>query len=152
MKRILILVLFVALQVSFAVAQKSSLIVLGDLHYDLLGDHDMEWLSSKPGDLRQVTEEYSVNTEENWIDFMSQLRSRAGAVHPPVKCIIQLGDLSEGLAGSEELARRMASNTMKAIEVAGVPVPWILVNMLEYHAAFGDKPYDTIDLTKLLKP
>ncbi len=88
----------------------------------------MTWSGSaaKPGDLRQVTEEYSVNTEENWSDFMSQLRSRAEVVRPPVKCIIQLGDLSEGLAGSEELALQMASNTMKAIEVAGVPVPWIL--------------------------
>ncbi len=127
MKRILILVFFVAFQVSFTAAQKSSLIILGDLHYDLLQDHDMEWLSSKPGDLRQVTEEYSVYTEENWSDFMSLLKTRAESENPPVRAIIQLGDLSEGLAGTEELARQMASNTMKAIEaVQGCLSPWIL--------------------------
>ncbi len=85
-----------------SVAQKSSFIVLGDMHYDLLEDHDMEWLSKKPDDLRQVTEEYTVYTRENWDDFMAVLQNRAGSVKPPVKAVVQLGDLSEGLAGTEE--------------------------------------------------
>ncbi len=106
--------------------QKSSLIILGDMHYDLLEDHDMEWLSTKPGDLRQVTKEYTVYTRENWVDFMSVLKSRAELESPTVKAVVQLGDLSEGLAGSEEKARQMASNTMKAIEEAGISAPWIL--------------------------
>ena len=40
-----------------------SFLLLGDIHYDLLEDHDMEWLSTKPDDLRQVTKEYSVFTK-----------------------------------------------------------------------------------------
>jgi hypothetical protein len=43
-----------------------------------------------------------------------------------VKAVIQLGDLSEGLAGSEEKAAQMAENTMKAVEDVNMPVPWII--------------------------
>lgn len=126
MKRFLTLFFFVLILIVQSVAQQSSFIVLGDLHYDLLEDHDMEWLSKKPDDLRQVTEEYTVYTRENWDDFMAVLHNRSGSVKPPVKAVVQLGDLSEGLAGTEEMARQMASNTMKAIEAVRMPAPWII--------------------------
>jgi 3',5'-cyclic AMP phosphodiesterase CpdA len=126
MKKILIPFFFTIFLFSQAGAQKSSLIVLGDVHYDLLEDHDMDWLRQKPGDLRQVTEEYTVYTKENWVDFMSVLKERAEHTLPPVKAVIQLGDLSEGLAGNEDKASQMASNTMEAIEAVQMPVPWIL--------------------------
>ena len=63
-------------------AQKSS-IVLGYLHYDLLHDHDMDWLSTKAGDFRQVTEEYTKHTSENWNDFMSLLKKKVISSAPP---------------------------------------------------------------------
>jgi len=107
-------------------AQKSSLIVLGDLHYDLIQDHNLEWLRNKPDDLRQVTKEYTVYTKENWNDFMNVIANKAKTENPPVKAVLQLGDLSEGLAGSEEKADQMASNTMKAIDNTHMPVPWII--------------------------
>jgi UDP-2,3-diacylglucosamine pyrophosphatase LpxH len=107
-------------------AQKSSLIVLGDIHFDLLQDHDMDWLMKKPDDLRQVTKEYTVYTVNNWSDFMTIIRKKAAAENPKVKAVIQLGDLSEGLAGNEGKARQMASNTMKAIDAIQMPVPWII--------------------------
>lgn len=107
-------------------SQNSSIIVLGDLHYDLLQDHDMEWLGQKPDDLRQVTEEYTVYTERNWNDFMALLKNRAESENSSVKAIVQLGDLSEGLAGNEEKARQMAANTMNAIDAVQMPVPWII--------------------------
>ena len=117
-----IISLFFSLQ---TLSQESSIIVLGDIHYDLLDDHDLNWLKNKPDDFRQV-KEYTVFTEKHWSDFMTIIKTKALTVAPPVKAIIQVGDLSEGLAGSEELARRMASNTMKAVESAVIPVPWIL--------------------------
>ena len=40
-------------------AQSQSFLILGDIHYDLLENHDMEWLQKKPDDLRQVTTEYT---------------------------------------------------------------------------------------------
>lgn len=125
MKRILILFFFAVLLFVQSTAQNSSLIVLGDLHYDLLDDHDMDWLRSKPGDLRQV-KEYTVYTEENWTDFMSIIKNRIESADPPVKVVVQLGDLSEGLAGTEEKARQMASNAMKAVDETQMPVPWIM--------------------------
>lgn len=109
-----------------APAQKSSFIVLGDLHFDQLEDHDMDWLSRKPDDLRQVTQEYTVNTRNNWLDFMGKIREKAASENLGVKAVLQLGDLSEGLAGNEEKARQMASHAMKAVEDTRMPVPWIL--------------------------
>jgi len=35
-------------------AQEQSFIVLGDIHYDRIQDHDMKWLNTKPDDVRQV--------------------------------------------------------------------------------------------------
>jgi 3',5'-cyclic AMP phosphodiesterase CpdA len=126
MKRVLMLFFFTVLLIAQSTSQNSSFIVLGDLHYDLLQDHDMDWLRNKPGDMHQVTEEYTVYTQENWNDFMTKLKKRAATYDPPVKAVIQLGDLSEGLAGTEEKARQMASNTMKAIDAIQMPVPWII--------------------------
>ena len=126
MRRLLI-PFFLAVLFNFhALAQKSSLIVLGDIHYDLLQDHDMAWLSTKPEDLRQVTEEYTKYTAENWNDFSTILKKRIKSNDSSVKALIQLGDLSEGLAGTEELACQMAFNTMKAIDKLQIPAPWII--------------------------
>jgi hypothetical protein len=88
-------------------------------------NHDMDWLRNKPDDMRQVRE-YTMNTEKNWDDFMGIIRSKALTVKPPVKALIQLGDLSEGLAGSEEKAEQMASDIVKAVQAANIPVPWII--------------------------
>jgi hypothetical protein len=55
MKRIYLLLLFRLIFITPSTSQKSCLMVLGDLHYDLLEGHDMDWLSTKPDDLRQVT-------------------------------------------------------------------------------------------------
>ena len=126
MKRNLILILLLVIFIIPASGQKSSFLVLGDLHYDLLEDHDMEWLGTKPDDLRQVTKEYTVYTELYWENFMAQIREKAMKSKPKVKAIVQVGDLSEGLAGNPEKARQMASNTMKAIEETDMPVPWII--------------------------
>ena len=60
-----------------------SFLLLGDIHYDLLEDHDMEWLSTKPDDLRQVTKEYSVFTKNTWPEF-SRINQRASSKTPAV--------------------------------------------------------------------
>ena len=126
MKKTLFLIILLAIVSFQSFAQKSSFLVLGDLHYDLLGDHDMVWLSTKPDDLRQVTKEYTVNTEKNWIDFMGILRQKVQTVKPEIKAVIQLGDLSEGLAGSNDKAIQMASNAKKSIDASKMSVPWII--------------------------
>jgi len=105
--------------------QKTSFIVLGDIHYDQMEDHQLDWLMNKPDDLRQV-KEYTTYTEENWDDFMLTLHKRIRQTSPEVKAILQLGDLSEGLAGSGRKAMQMALNTIRALDSAHMPVPWIL--------------------------
>jgi hypothetical protein len=126
-KRIFLPVLiFILLIPSFLFSQNSSFIILGDIHYDRLEDHDMEWLGSKPDDLRQVTKEYTVFTEKYWDDFISVLKQKVDNTRPAVKAIIQAGDLSEGLAGSPEKASQMASNVIRSIDESHLNVPWIL--------------------------
>jgi hypothetical protein len=119
------LLLFYALFISCN-AQSNRIIVLGDLHYDLLEDHDMEWLKSKPDDIRQI-KEYTANTTNNWYDFMGVIRKATTSKNKTASVILQLGDLSEGLAGNPEKARQMASHTMEALENAKTGAPWILV-------------------------
>jgi hypothetical protein len=106
-------------------SQKSSFIVLGDIHYDNAGNHDMEWLSSKPDDVRQV-KEYTDITEKYWTDFITVIRDRVKSTKPRVKAIIQAGDISEGLAGSPDKAIQMAQTVMNAIDETDTGVPWII--------------------------
>ena len=125
MKRLQFLIILIVFIFPQTVAQKSSFLVLGDLHYDLMDDHDMDWLSTKPDDLRQV-KEYTTYTKDNWDDFMGIIRQKVQTVKPPLNAVVQLGDLSEGLAGTEEKARQMASNVIKAVDASQMPVPWII--------------------------
>jgi 3',5'-cyclic AMP phosphodiesterase CpdA len=126
MKVVPFFIILFCISFSVSFAQESSFMVLGDIHYDLLEDHDMDWLKTKPDDLRQVTKEYTVYTKTNWKDFAAILKQKTETITPPLKAVIQLGDLSEGLAGSGQKAEQMAANTMKAIEAVKMPVPWIL--------------------------
>jgi hypothetical protein len=100
-KSLLVVVCFTLGTVVQVNAQKSSIIFLGDLHYDRMEDHHMEWLETKPGDLRQVME-YTDITRKHWTDFMDVVKNKITSDDYPVQAIVQGGDLSEGLAGSEE--------------------------------------------------
>ncbi len=106
-------------------AQSSSFILLGDVHYDQMEDHDFEWVNSKyPNDLSQI-EGYVANTSANWDDFMKHLSYIVKTNTPEVKALIQVGDLSEGLAGDTK-ADQMAKNVMDAIDKSGLGVPWLI--------------------------
>lgn len=103
-----------------------SFLLLGDIHYDLLEDHDMTWLSTKPDDLRQVTKEYSVFTKNIWPEFSRIISRRVQKHQPPIKAVLQMGDLSEGLAGSPQKAEQMAKSTFRAINEMNLNVPFIM--------------------------
>lgn len=124
---IAVFIISLFLSVFEANSQVKRIIVLGDLHYDLLDDHDIAWLKTKPDDMRQVTQEYTVYTAKYWNDFMKVVSQKAKEKGRQADAIIQLGDLSEGLAGSPEKARQMAKNAIAAIEETKMPVPWIIV-------------------------
>ena len=123
---LILFLLLIAYLNSFA--QNSSFIVLGDLHYNQVSDHDMDWLESQPGNYVKESKDYSDITDKYWSPLMNIVRQKALNETPNVKAVIQVGDLSEGLAGSPEMARQMMSNTVKAIESTKMPVPWIIAN------------------------
>jgi hypothetical protein len=126
MKRTILISILTLSIIVEASSQRSSFIVLGDTHYDQLEDHDMEWIRiEKPNDLSQI-ENYTSITKENWNDFMVILKKRIQSPKSNTKLILQLGDLSEGLAGTPEKAQQMAANAIKAIRNTNMPVPWII--------------------------
>src|SRR5437868_11657943 len=85
--------------------------LLGDLHFDRLEHHDHEWLAREhPGDVSQV-QNYSRITRELTPKLFARVRESLAELNKAkthVPFVLQLGDLLEGLAGSEELAARHA--------------------------------------------
>ncbi len=123
MNRILISVLLMLLSGTLALSsQNYNMLLLGDIHYDRLEDHDMEWLATRGDNLRQVTKEYTVWTRENWPVFSATL----GAING-VDAVVQLGDLSEGLAGTPDKAVKMARRAISALDSIGFRVPVVMV-------------------------
>ncbi len=106
--------------------QTTSFLLLGDTHYDKMENHDFQWLSANnAGDISQI-EGYTANTRNNWDDFMKHLRNVVKTNAPQIKALIQLGDISEGLAGDSK-ADQMAKSVMDAVDKSKLGVPWIIV-------------------------
>lgn len=74
-----------------------------------------------------MTKEYTVNTAKNWNDFIEIICKVAEEKDDTAQVILQVGDLSEGLAGSPEKAEVMASHVMEAIEMTHIHSTWLLV-------------------------
>ena len=104
-----------------------SILVLGDMHYDRMEDHDITWLKTKPDDLRQVTKEYTVFTKLNFERLIQEVLSQSREYQPPIQAVVQVGDLQEGLAGTPDLARNMASHSLSALRASDMQVPWVLI-------------------------
>ncbi len=108
-------------------SEARSFIVLGDIHYCEDTYYDLEaMLAEKPGDHRQITQTYIPITESNWADQVAAIKKSVDETLPPVACIVQLGDMSEGLANREGLADRMAKEVMEVLRGTRMGVPWIL--------------------------
>lgn len=99
-------------------------VVLGDMHYDRIENHDLVWLAEQGDDLRQVTTEYTVFTGNFWSDFTSMLRDKTEQEN--IDAVLQLGDLSEGLAGTPALADQMAECLFRAVDSIGFDVPVVI--------------------------
>jgi hypothetical protein len=107
-------------------ADNWSIPVLGDLHFDRLEHHDHEWLKREhPGDVSQV-ENYSRITRELTPKLFARVRESLAALKASktnVPFILQLGDLLEGLAGTEELAIRHARAGLDFVREANFSAP-----------------------------
>jgi hypothetical protein len=86
--------------------------LLGDLHFDRLEHHDFDWLRREhPGDVKQV-ENYSRISRELMPKLLELTKTHIDAA---TRCVIQLGDLIEGLCGTPELAARQAREAIELV-------------------------------------
>ncbi len=110
-------------------ADAFSFVVLGDLHFDKLEHHDLAWLErDKPDDLRQVRD-YSRITAELLPGLLATVREQVAQLSRSPRArtafVLQLGDLVEGLSGSESLAVRQNTDAVSFINAAGLRVPFL---------------------------
>lgn len=106
-----------------------SFILLGDLHYDKLEHHDLAWLDRKhPNDLSQI-KNYSRITAEITPRLFATLRATIADLNRTpatrIDFVLQVGDLVEGLCGSEELATRQNTEALAFVRDAQLGVPFV---------------------------
>ena len=100
--------------------------LLGDLHFDRLEHHDMDWLMrEKPGDLRQI-ERYSQITRDVLPSLLAEVRKQVADSPRPVPFVVQVGDLVEGLCGTPALARRHCEEAVATVADARLGAPLLL--------------------------
>jgi hypothetical protein len=109
--------------------QNFSFPLLGDLHFDKLDHHDLPVLGrEKPDDLRQVGD-YSRITAEIMPKLFAAVREKIkdlnGAPETKVPFLIQVGDLVEGLCGTEDRAIRQNSEAVEFVRGAQLGVPFL---------------------------
>jgi len=102
-------------------------VLLGDLHFDKLGHHDLAWLEKdKPDDLRQVRD-YTRLTTEILPKLVATVRKTIAELRPSpeprVACAVQVGDFVEGLCGSEALAVQQDTDAVEFVRGARLGAP-----------------------------
>ena len=108
-----------------------SCVLFGDLHFDRLAHHDLRWVkAAHPGDVSQI-ENYSRLTAEIMPRLFAAARAAVaplaaeGAGAAPAALVLQVGDLVEGLCGSEELALRQNREVLEALRAARWELPFL---------------------------
>ncbi len=107
-------------------AQDVSFIALGDMHYDRFEDHDMEYVMTRPQDFAQIMNEYPQYTAAYMGKFLQLIKKQTTTINPPVKAVVQLGDLVQGVSGNAALARQMNRGVVDLLYATDLPVPWVL--------------------------
>ena len=106
-----------------------SFVLLGDLHFDQLDHHDMNWVQKeKPNDVRQI-ENYSRITREVSPVLLKTVRETVAELNRTpatrVAFVLQAGDLVEGLCGSEELSVRQNTEALILVRDAKLEAPFL---------------------------
>ncbi|KQM75251.1 metallophosphoesterase [Pedobacter sp. Leaf216] len=100
-------------------------ILLGDLHFDKLEHHDMEYIKTTyPNDLGQI-KNYSRITEENLPLLMRIAKEKA--IERNADFFLQLGDFVEGLCGSEELAKKQIDEFVELVRQQDFKRPFFVI-------------------------
>ncbi|MEG9435427.1 metallophosphoesterase [Edaphobacter sp. HDX4] len=102
-----------------------SFVFLGDLHFDKLMHHDMNYLKEKyPNDIRQI-DNYSRITRENLADLMRVSKERANDTNAAF--LLQIGDFVEGLCGSKELASTQVNEFIQLVDRQQFDRPFLAI-------------------------
>ena len=106
-----------------------SFVLLGDLHFDKIAHHDMAWIEKhKGGDLGQIRN-YSRITADIMPRLFATVRDTVAELNrtPDARCafVLQVGDLVEGLCGTEELAARQNREALDFVRAASLGVPFL---------------------------
>lgn len=125
-KKILLVVYFIGSSF-WSYSQDVSFIALGDMHYDRLDDHDLDYVMTRPQDFEQIFKEYPQYTAFFMPKFLQVIKKQTIAIKPPVKAVVQLGDLVEGVSGNFVLARQMNRGVVDMLHGVQLSVPWVLV-------------------------
>lgn len=135
-----------------------SFVLLGDLHYDKVEHHDVEWLQREhAGDYRQV-QNYSRITANIQPGLFSEVRAQVADNRMPF--VLHAGDLVEGLCGSQERSAHQNHEAIDFVRHSDLKVPFLFckgnhdVTGPGAREAFGDVilPYLTENLAALPKP
>jgi len=111
-----------------APAKAFSFVLLGDLHYDKPEHHDYAWVKEHSPDSVRQSANYSKLTSEVMPKLFATVRetiaerSKSAA---PVAFVLQVGDLVEGVCGSEELASTQNREAVEFIRGSALGVPFL---------------------------
>jgi UDP-2,3-diacylglucosamine pyrophosphatase LpxH len=115
-----------------------SFVLLGDLHYDKLNHHDMAWLDKRhAGDLSQI-KNYTRVTADLTPRLFDTVRK--SVTEARADFVLQVGDLVEGLCGTEELSVRQNREALAFVEGANLGVPFVFTK--GNHDVTGDGAVD----------
>ncbi|MRG43816.1 metallophosphoesterase [Chitinophaga sp. SYP-B3965] len=99
--------------------------LLGDLHFDKLEHHDMEYIKAKyPNDLEQI-KNYSRVTRDNLPLLMQEVKQKGTALNADF--YLQLGDFVEGLCGSEALAQQQTGEFISYVADQQLNRPFLVI-------------------------
>src|SRR5690606_39823081 len=118
--------------------------LLGDIHYDKLYHHDMDYVKMRyPNDISQIIN-YSLVTEQYLPTLMEVVRKK-GRVNKS-DFYIQLGDFVEGLCGSKELAELQTTEFIEYIKDQKLRRPFFVVK--GNHDITGEGAREVYDETR----
>ncbi|MFA0751891.1 MAG: hypothetical protein SLRJCFUN_002294 [Candidatus Fervidibacter sp.] len=102
-------------------------LVLGDIHFDRLEHHDLDYVRQKhgEGDVRQI-QNYSRLTETVLPQTFAEVKEHIQTFKPPIAFVAQLGDFVEGLCGTPQLARRHVEDAVAFVKKARLGVPFLI--------------------------
>lgn len=119
--------------------------LLGDIHYDKLYHHDMDYINEKyPNDISQI-ENYSLVTEKYLPKLMEVVKKKGQMKKSDF--YIQLGDFVEGLCGSKELAELQTTEFIDFIKAQDLQRPFFVVK--GNHDITGEGAREVYDETVL---